>query len=181
MAKSGTALVPERLVNFRVYRADNGQDISMGQATVDLPEIQAMSDTVSGAGIAGEVETPVLGHYQSFTVTLHWRTIEAAAASLAKFEAHTLTIRGSQQVYDAAAGTYTTVPVRLTLKTMPKSLNLGSFEPGSTVDVEQELEVSYLKLFVNGKAVMELDKYNFVAKFGEADALETVRQDLGLA
>ena len=41
--------VPERLINFRVY--NDGNDL-LGVANVDLPSIEAMSDTVSGAGIA---------------------------------------------------------------------------------------------------------------------------------
>ncbi len=39
--------VPERLINFRVY--NDGNDL-LGVANVDLPSIEAMSDTVSGAG-----------------------------------------------------------------------------------------------------------------------------------
>lgn len=49
----GSNKVPERLINYRVYNESNAL---LGIATVDLPEIQAMSDTVSGAGIAGEVD-----------------------------------------------------------------------------------------------------------------------------
>ena len=58
--------VPERLINFRVY--NDGNDL-LGVANVDLPSIEAMSDTVSGAGIAGEVESPILGHFASMTAT----------------------------------------------------------------------------------------------------------------
>ena len=71
--------VTERLVNFRVY--NEGNDL-LGVATVDLPELSSMSDTVSGAGIAGEVESPVLGHFGSMETTLTWRTIEPAAMEL---------------------------------------------------------------------------------------------------
>ena len=69
---AGTNQIPERLINFRCYR--NGNDL-LGVATVTLPQFQAMTDTVSGAGIAGEVETPVLGHYSSITATVSFRTI----------------------------------------------------------------------------------------------------------
>ncbi|MGN0885458.1 MAG: phage major tail tube protein [Candidatus Spyradenecus sp.] len=175
---AGANNVPERLINFRVYNA--GNDL-LGIATVDLPEIEAMSDTVSGAGIAGEVESPVLGHFSSMTTTFTWRTIELAAMVLNRQEAHVVEVRGSQQVYDAASGTYTSVPVRATMRVIPKTVSLGSFEPGSTTDTEQEFEVLYLKLFVNGIPVVEIDKYNFVANFGGKDALETVRKDLGLS
>ena len=43
---TGTNSIPERLINYRVYNESNAL---MGMATVDLPEIQAMSDTVPGS------------------------------------------------------------------------------------------------------------------------------------
>lgn len=173
----GTNQVPERLVNFRVYNDSN--DL-LGIATVDLPEIEAMSDTVSGAGIAGEVESPVLGHFSSMTTTFTWRTLEKAAMELSKQKAHAVEVRGSQQVYDAANGEYSTVAVRASMRITPKTVTLGTFEPGATTDTEQEFEVLYLKVFVGGKAVCEIDKFNYIAKFGDEDALASVRRDLGL-
>lgn len=175
---NGQNQVPERLINFNVY--DGESKALMGIATVDLPEIEAMSDTVSGAGIAGEVESPILGHFGSMTTTFTWRTIEKAAIALAAQEAHAVEIRGSQQVYDAANGTYSSVPVRCSMRIVPKTVTLGTFEPGATTDTEQEFEVLYIKLYVNGKALIEIDKFNFVAKFGDKDSLSSVRADLGL-
>lgn len=173
----GTNQVPERLISFRVYNDSN--DL-LGIATVDLPEIEAMSDTVSGAGIAGEVESPVLGHYSSMTTTFTWRTIEKAAMKLSVQKAHAVEVRGAQQVYDAANGEYKTVPVRASMRIVPKTVTLGSFEPGSTTDTEQEFEVLYLKMYVDGKDVLEIDKFNYIAKFGDTDILASVRADLGL-
>lgn len=169
--------VPERLVNFRVYNDSN--DL-LGIATVDLPEIEAMSDTVSGAGIAGEVESPVLGHYSSMTTTFTWRTIETSAMKLCAQKSHSVEVRGAQQVYDAANGEYTSVAVRASMKIVPKTVSLGTFEPGATTDTEQEFEVLYLKLFVANKTVVEIDKYNYIAKFGDTDILTSVRQNLGI-
>lgn len=174
---SGSNPVPERLINFRVYNEGND---CLGIATVDLPEIEAMSDTVTGAGIAGEVESPIIGHFSSMTTTFTWRTIEKSAMTLCAQKAHTVDIRGSQQVYDAASGEYNTVAVRATMKIVPKNVTLGSFEPGATTDTEQEFEVLYIKLYVDGKAQLEIDKYNFKAVFGDVDALSKVRTDLGL-
>lgn len=141
--------VPERLINFRVY--NDGNDL-LGVANVDLPSIEAMSDTVSGAGIAGEVESPILGHFGSMTATFTWRTITPELAKLANQKAHALDLRGSQQVYDAALGEYSSVPVRVSLRATPKSISLGSFEVGSTTDSESEFEVIYMKVLVNGKS-----------------------------
>ena len=90
-------------------------------------------------------------------------------------------MRGSQQVYDAALGEYSSVPVRVSLRATPKSISLGSFEVGSTTDSETEFEVIYMKVLVNGKELIEIDKYNFIAKFDGEDKLASVRKDLGLA
>ncbi len=167
----------EKLISFRVYK--DAKDL-IGVATVDLPEIQAMSDTVSGAGIAGEVDSPVLGHYQSMTCTLHWRSMEPEAAALAEQKAHALELRGSQQVYDAANGEYSTQPIRMVLRAIPKNFSLGSFEVGSAQEAETEFELTYLKILVSEKEVAEIDKYNYIAKFGGNDVLASVRKDLGL-
>lgn len=170
--------VSERLIHFRVY--NDGNDM-LGIATVDLPEITPMSDTVSGAGIAGEVESGILGHFESMTTTFTWRTIERKAISLcSQRKAHAVEVRGSQQVYDAATGTYSTVPVRASMRISLKSAPLGTFKPGATTDTEQEFEVLYLKLYVDGKETLEIDKYNFIAKINGVDDLASVRKDLGI-
>lgn len=174
---AGTNQIPERLINFRVYR--DGNDL-LGAANVTLPNLEAMSDTTSGAGIAGEVETPVLGHYGSMTVTIQWRVIYGDVTKLARQESHALDIRGSIQVMDASLGKLVTVPVKLVLRAMPKNVTLGSFEVGATTDTETELEVTYLKLDINGETKVEIDKYNFISRFDGEDALETVRKDLGI-
>ena len=169
--------VPERLINFRVYTA--GNDL-LGVATVDLPELEAMSETTSGAGVAGEVESPVLGHFASMTTTLTWRTIEKKAMALAAPIAHVIEVRGSQQVYDSGNGTYKSVPVKATMRVVPKNVSLGSFEVGATTDTEHEFEVLYIKLFIDGIEVIEIDKFNYIARFYGVDILEGVRKDLGL-
>lgn len=175
---AGTNQIPERLTNFRCYR--NGTDL-LGVATVTLPQFQAMTDTVSGAGIAGEVETPVLGHYSSITTTVAFRTITADVTSLAAQMAHPLDFRGSQQVYDASSGKFVTQAVKLSIRGVPKNVNLGNFEVGATTGTEVEMECTYIKLSVGGKTMVEIDKYNSIARFGDEDALESVRKDLGLA
>jgi P2 family phage contractile tail tube protein len=169
--------VPERLINFRVYV---GNDNLVGVATVELPDIEAMTDTISGAGIAGEIDSPILGHFQSMATTISFRTIEEGAMKLAGQRSWDLTFRGSQQVNDAGNGTLTSVPVRLSMKGVTKRNGLGSFEVGSTTDSEVELELSYLKIFINNTEVLELDKYNFKYVVNGVDYLETVRADLGL-
>ena len=168
---------PERLINYRVY--DSGNNL-IGVATVDLPDLEAMTDTVSGAGIAGEIDSPVLGHFGSMTTTINWRTITGDATRLAAQRVHALEVRGSQQIHDAGTGEYKTEPVRVVMRCVPKNLSMGSMEVGSTTDSASEFEVTYLKVFVGGKERIELDKYNFKFVVAGNDLLASVRRDLGM-
>lgn len=169
--------VPERLTNFRVYVDGINQ---VGVATVDLPDIEVMTDTVSGAGIAGEIDSPVIGHFGSMSATINWRTITGDAARLNAPRAHHLELRGSQQVYEAATGTYFSVPVRVVLKCVPKNYSLGSLEVGSTTDSSSEFEVMYMKIFINNLPRIEIDKYNFKFEVDGINYLAGVRADLGI-
>lgn len=169
--------VPEKLINFKVYL--DGNDL-LGVADVQLPELEAMTETVKGAGVAGEVESPVLGHYGKMGLTLKWRTIEKSVLVLSQPKAHALDLRGSQQVYDAAAGQYKTVPVRVVVRAMPKKTGIGKFEPGATTETSNEFEVMYIKIFVSGKREVEIDKYNYICFIAGTDFLAGVRADLGL-
>lgn len=167
--------IPEKLISFRAYLEG---DTLIGVADVELPKLKAMTETVSGAGIAGEVESPVIGHYESMTATINFRTVNADVGTLATPKAHLLDFRGSQQVCDA--GTYSTVPVRVTMKAIPKQVDLGKFKVGAPTETGDEFEVIYLKLYVNGKERVEIDKYNSIARFDGVDVLEGVRADLGI-
>ncbi len=174
---AGENNIQERTINYRVYK--DGIDY-LGTASVELPEIVALSETVSGAGIAGEVETPLIGHFEAMAMTLTWRTIEKNAVDLMEHKAHSIELRSSQQVYDAANGTYSTVPVRISTKAIPKSTNLGSLEPNAQTDTKQGFEVNYLKMWVGGVEMVEIDKFNYIFKVKGKDQLAKVRKDLGL-
>ncbi|EJS8598029.1 phage major tail tube protein, partial [Salmonella enterica] len=80
----------------------------------------------------------------------------------------------------AGTGKYKTVPIRASMKLNPKKLDLGSLQVSKATDTENEFEVLYLKLFINGKEVLEIDKLNYICIFNGEDILQTVRDDLGL-
>ena len=174
---SGNNQIPERLINFNVYGNDN---TLYGMANITLPVIAAMTEVVKGAGIAGEVDSPVLGHFSSMTTTFTWRTIEKDALVLAQQKAHDIDVRGAQQVFDGASGEYNVTPVRLAMRVVPKTVTLGTFDPGVTTGTTQDFEVLYLKVFIDSKEVCEIDKYNYVAKFGNTDIADKIRGALGL-
>lgn len=169
--------VPEKLINFRVYR--DGVDM-LGVADVTLPDLEAMTETVKGAGIAGEVDSPVLGHFQSMTMALNWRVPTKDVVLLAQQKAHSLDCRGSIQIYDAGAGAYKTVGLKVVTKVMPKKTGIGKLDVGTTTDTSNEFEVLYIKVLLDGAEILEIDKYNYICKINGVNYLADVRRNLGL-
>jgi len=170
--------VPEKLINFRVY--EDGNDL-LGVADLELPSLEAMTETVKGAGIAGEVESPVLGHFGSMTCTINWRTIVRPIVHLAEPRVHNLDFRGASQVYNAATGEYRVQSVRVSTRALPKKTQLGKLDVGANADASNEFEVVYLKVTIDGKKLVEIDKYNYICYINGTDYLKKVRQALGLS
>jgi P2 family phage contractile tail tube protein len=168
--------IPEKLINFRVYETGNN---FVGLVDAELPSLEAMTETVKGAGIAGEYDSPVIGHYQSMTLSLSWRTPTPRLLSLAAPKVHQLDLRGAIQVNDAANGTYRAVPLRVTVNGIPKNTEPGKLEVGAPMDSSNELEVTYLKIWYDSKEYIEIDKLNFICKIDGVDYLAEVRQALG--
>lgn len=114
--------VPENLINFRVYE-DGGA--FLGISDVTLPKLSAMTQTIKGAGLAGELEAPTRGHYGSCEAELNWRTIEKDLLHLAANKALSLDLRGAGQGYDSESGEYTTRKIKVLLRGRPKEADLG--------------------------------------------------------
>lgn len=55
---------PEQNVAYRVYW--QGKDL-LGTAQIEMPQIQHMTETLNGSGLAGEIESPTIGLTQSMT------------------------------------------------------------------------------------------------------------------
>lgn len=94
-------IIPEQLVNFKVY---NGFSDMVGVADVTLPGLEAMTNEVKGAGIAGTYNSPVTGHFGPMSMTVNWRVITGDALKLATPKAHQLDLRGVIDTYDAGDG-----------------------------------------------------------------------------
>ena len=72
---ANTNLIRGNLQNFEVYDETDGSDLLLGIADVDLPELEPLTTDLKGAGILGEVSSPVVGHFSDMSLTLKWRTI----------------------------------------------------------------------------------------------------------
>ena len=65
MAKT-MGVIPEKIINYKCYI--DGEMSPTALVDAELPDIQFMSETISGAGIAGEIDSPTLGHFQNMEI-----------------------------------------------------------------------------------------------------------------
>jgi len=66
------------------------------------------------------------------------------------------------------------------VRVVPKSSPLGTLAPGGTQEPTCEYSVKYMKIFVDGKAYLELDPGNYICIMDGVDYLADVRSGLGL-
>jgi P2 family phage contractile tail tube protein len=166
--------LPEKVVNFNVY--SEGEKLVGVTGEVTLPNLEAMTETISGAGIAGEIESPTPGHFGSITIEIPFRIIYDKSFRLMVPEGQTITLRAAQQSYDVAGGTINYRGLKISLKVMPKNLNLGTLGVGTPTETTNALEVLYMKIDENDKTLLELDKINFIYVVNGVDVLKGVRE-----
>lgn len=168
--------IPEKVVNYNVY--DDTEKLVGVAAETTLPNFEAMTETISGAGIAGEYESPTLGHFGSQTLVIPFRTMVDKAFSLMKNRGRSIVLRAAQQSYDISKGQIDTRPLKITIRGIPKGLELGKLAPNATTDTNNTLEVLYIKIEENGRTLLEYDKLNFVFIVDGDDLLANVRNSI---
>ena len=171
-------LVPQTLINFEIYL--NGEREPSGVSSIDLPELAFMTTEISGAGLLGKYEVPLLGSTENLQSTLHCRTLRGDAVRLLRQKnAVRLAAYGAAQVYDAATGEVQVEPVRVDMRCLPQALNMGKFEPGEQTETEVVVTLDYLKITCRDEVAVEIDKFNYVYSVGGVDMLDDLRAALG--
>lgn len=168
--------IPEKVTNYNVY--DEGEKLVGIAAEVKLPNLEAMTETISGAGIAGEYESTVPGHFGSITMELTFHTIINKSFNLMNPNGNLVTLRASQQSYDVAGGQILHRGLKITVKTLPKAVDIGKLAVGKMTETKNTLEIVYIKIEENGSTLLELDKLNFIYVLNGVDILKDIRDQI---
>ncbi|MBR0278790.1 MAG: phage major tail tube protein [Synergistaceae bacterium] len=169
-------IIPEKSINFSVYL--NGED-ELGIAEGTIPALEAMTSEVKGAGIAGVVESPVLGHFNSTNFSLTWRTVTNNFMKLFDHVTNDIELFAGLQQYDAGLGVYRVAPLHVYMKAITKTSTPGNLTVGDNMDTQTEFEVLYMKIELDGKERVEMDKINYIYKVDGVDRLSELRVALG--
>ncbi len=166
----------QSVINFAAY--EDNQEF-LGMAKVTLPDLTMLTQTISGAGIAGNVEAPIMGHIDTMSLGLSFRTTTEASIRLSEPRRHNLDLRVAQQYEDTVAGVVTAQAVKHVLVVVPKSDKGGSIAPASPSDGSGEYAVRYWATYIDGEKVREIDPLNAIFLVNGVDYLASTRAALG--
>jgi len=163
-------------INFAIY--EDGTEY-LGMASVGMPTLSNLVQSINGAGIAGNVEAIIKGHVDTMTLTLNFRTTTPASVRLSEVRRHTIDLRVAQQNEDPVDNDITAQPEKHVMVVIPKTHNVGSIAPASPSNGTGEYAVRYWATWINGQKVREIDPMNFIYVVDGVDYLADVRKALG--
>lgn len=165
--------IPEKINDYNAY-LDGNKMIGVA-ASVTLPEIKMKSSTVSGVGINGEIDSPTIGLFESFTQEVQFNTLYSSAVDMLNpLTTVNLTFRAAQQVYDKTGG-YAFKGLRIVEMMRIKEFKPGKIEKGEGTEATVAGELTYLMIEIDGQQVVEIDKLNGVYRVNGVDMLEQIR------
>ena len=150
---------PVSLQGFSLY-IDALKEV--GTVDVELPNIQFMTDTVTGSGIAGEMELPIAGLTKSMGMKIKKRAVNKQFTTLIAPIIHQIAFRGKLQMIDPGSpiGKMKNRNIRVMAKVTPKNKNLGKAETAKAMDTEAEFEVISIRVFIDEIENLHIDKLN---------------------
>lgn len=166
--------IPTKINRYNVYNAGN-RLLGVGDE-LTLPDFEPSSETVTGAGILGEIDDPTVGYFGNQEIEIPFRVLDKEAVDMMDMtKAIQLEIRGAQQTTDSE-GNIEFCPMRVVVRGRSGKLAMGKVKAGSTMDTKITLTVLYILIELEGKPVLELDKMNEVYKVNGKDVLAKVKE-----
>lgn len=167
---------PDKLVNFAVW--DENEEL-LGVVDATLPSLTPLKETTKGAGILGEYEVGVPGHYSSLKLGMTWRRMTEQASRLAHPNGMMLTLRAAVQGLDSSTYRPVTQSLVVTVRPFASDMSLGSFDPATAMGTTTEVECAYFKMTLDGNVIHEIDKLNFKCIVDGTDVMSEINTILG--
>lgn len=171
-------VIPEVLNHYNVYN-DKAKKLIGISGEIELGELEALTDTLEGAGVLGEIEDAVTGQFASIKIKIPFSVLyEDMFSIIDTTNPPQLTLRASMQCMDPTTGATDYYPVKIVVRGKATNTNLGKATKGKKMEPEVELEVMYIKIQINNKTTLELDKLNFKFVLNGKDMLAKIRSQV---
>lgn len=166
--------IPTKINRYNVYNRGN-RLLGMGDE-LTLPDFEPSSETVSGAGILGEIDDPTPGYFANQEIEIPFRILDKEATDMLDItKAVQLEIRGAEQTTNSE-GDIEFLGVRVVVRGRCKKFAPGKMKAGNPMDTTITLSILYILIELEGEPVLELDKMNEVFKINGNDILAKVKE-----
>jgi P2 family phage contractile tail tube protein len=155
-------LIPDKINNFNVY-FETASDANKLIGVTDeqtLPNLQSMSESINLAGMAGEVDSPTVGQFQSAEFTITFSNIAKSSLEIAARDNVPLILRSAQEFIDPENSGKSFKQRTITVRGMTKAINFGTLKKGGYGKPSITKELYYYKDEIDGEVVAEVDKFN---------------------
>ncbi len=170
-------MIPDKNLAFRVYDSDD--NALKGVATIDLPSLSLVTGTLKGGGVAGEIDSPAKGQFQSMTVTINWQNLCDDSVKSIKGGVQKYTCYVVRQEFDEDDGDISESGIKMMMRGQFKSFSPGTIDQGAGSEGSTEIELTYLKIYNDSEVFIEIDKLNYVYVVNDEDQLAETRKLLG--
>ena len=166
--------IPEVIHDFNMYLS--GKKLLGITGEVVLPDFESLTEEISGAGILGTYETPMIGRYGSMEQEIPFRVLNDSYFRLIDPSSPVdLTLRGSIQYTRQNTGAVDYMGMRVVMRGRSKKLSPGTVKNG-TMESAITLELTYIKIELDGVERIELDKINPKFRVNGRDLLAKIRK-----
>ena len=166
--------IPTKINRYNVYSRGN-RLLGTGDE-LTLPSFEASTETVSGAGILGEIDDPTVGYFGNQEMEIPFRILDDEATDMLDMtKAVQLEIRGAAQTTNSE-GDIEYQGVRVVVRGRSNKFTPGKLKAGNPMDTSITLSILYILIELDGASVLELDKLNEVFKINGNDILAKVKE-----
>ncbi|RKJ18425.1 phage tail protein [bacterium D16-50] len=167
--------LPDKINLFNVY---DGKTRLVGvSAEVSLPSFDPLTDTLNVAGLAGEIESEVVGSFGSMKIEIPFENLYEDFFVFAA-STNPIVIRGSMEVFNMQTQAKDSRAIVITVKGRTLNINPGTFKKGGKGNPSVTKEITYIKITIDGATQVELDKLNSIFVLGGVDLLAKVRSQI---
>lgn len=167
--------IPEVINDFNIYNQNSKLVGVSGE--VSLPDLEGMTETISGTGILGEYDAVSIGRYGAIELEVPFRCVDPDFFNLIDpSEPVFLRLRGAIQYTVKATGASDYIGMQVVAQGKPKNIAIGTIKQGGPTDSTITIESFYYYVELDGKAKFELHKLNGVYKINGKDLLSKIKQ-----
>ena len=163
------------LINrFNAYKSGNKLIGVAGELT--MPEVTNLTDTMEGAGTGGNMDIPVVGLIEDMELEVAFMSLcEDVFSVMDPTETADLSFNGALQGTDPGTGAVKYQQLAISVRGIVKKFTPGTLKAGAKMDSRVTLGLSYFKVVIDGKVMLEIDRFNGVYTINGRDVRAEVR------